>query len=144
MNGGEVIENADLVVRNDRIEAVGAQGSVTVPDGAEVIDVSGTTIVPGFVDTHAHLRPPFGIHKTQVWEYLANLAYGVTLTRDPQTGTTDVLTYADLVRTGDLTGPRVYSTGPGFFWSEMVKDQENADNILKRYSEYYDTKTLKM
>lgn len=144
MRGDEIIENADVVIRNHRIEAVGASGSVTVPNGAEVIDVSGKTIVPGFVDTHAHLRPPFGIHKTQVWEYLANLAYGVTATRDPQTGTTDVLTYSDLVETGDLTGPRVYSTGPGVFQSEQVKDQENADNILKRYSEYYDTKTLKM
>jgi len=144
MQGDEVIEDGDVVVRNHRIEAVGPRGRVTVPGGAEVIDVSGKTIIPGFVDTHAHLRPPFGIHKTQVWEYLANLAYGVTTTRDPQTGTTDVLTYSDLVETGDLVGPRIYSTGPGVFQSEQVRDQEHASNILKRYSEYYDTQTLKM
>ena len=35
--------------------------------------------------------PRVVLHKTEVWEYLANLAYGVTTTRDPQTSTTDVL-----------------------------------------------------
>ncbi|GIT68111.1 MAG: hypothetical protein Ct9H300mP25_15830 [Acidobacteriota bacterium] len=47
------------------------------------------------------MRPTFGVHKAQPWAYLANLAYGVTTTRDPQTGTTDVLTYGDLVERGN-------------------------------------------
>jgi len=46
-----------------------------------------------------------GHHETAVWKYLANLAWGVTTTRDPQTATTDVLTYADQVETGELIGP---------------------------------------
>ena len=70
------------------------------------------------------------IHKTQVWQYLANLAYGVTTTRDPQTATTDVLSYADQVEAGAMLGPRVYSTGPGVFWTEPVKDLPNPDAIL--------------
>jgi Tol biopolymer transport system component/imidazolonepropionase-like amidohydrolase len=143
MNGDEVIENADLVVRDNRIEALGRRGQVSIPDGATEIDVTGKTIVPGFVDTHAHIWPSWGIHKTQVWEYLANLAYGVMTTRDPQTATTDVLTYADMVDGGQFIGPRIYYTGPGVFWTEQVKDQEDARNILKRYSEYYDSKTIK-
>lgn len=147
MNGREVIDNADIVVRNNRIEAVGRQGTLDVPSGADVIDVSGKTIVPGFVDTHSHMRPAFGLHKTQSWVYLANLAYGVTTTRDPQTGTTDVLTYGDLVTTGDMIGPRIYSTGPGIFGdynAEPIRDLEHARDIMRRYSEYYDTKTIKM
>ncbi|MFQ5570101.1 MAG: amidohydrolase family protein [Rhodothermales bacterium] len=144
MQGDEVIEDADLVIRNHRIEAVGPRGSVPVPDGAQVIDLMGKTIIPGFVDTHAHLRPAWGIHKQQSWSYLANLAYGVTTTRDPQTGTTDVLSYGDMVEAGALLGPRIYSTGPGVFWGEQIKDQEHARRVLKRYSEYYDTKTIKM
>ena len=100
--------------------------------------------MPGFVDTHAHLRPGFGVHKTQPWAYLANLAYGVTTTRDPQTGTTDVLTYGDLVETGDIVGPRIYSTGPGVFSAEDIEDLDHARNVLRRYSDYYDTKTIKM
>ncbi|MDH5643757.1 MAG: amidohydrolase, partial [Gemmatimonadota bacterium] len=104
MRGDEIIDGADIVVRNNRIEAVGRNGTVAVPEGAEVVDVSGKTIIPGFVDTHAHLRPMYGIHKTQVWSYVANLAYGVTTTRDPQTFTTDVLSYEDQVEAGAILG----------------------------------------
>jgi hypothetical protein len=79
--------------------------------------------------------------------YLANLAYGVTTTRDPQTSTTDVLTYGDLVEAGEILGPRVYSTGPGVFGDyveEPLRDLEHARKVLKRYSDYYDTRTIKM
>jgi hypothetical protein len=144
MRDDEVIENADIVVQNNRIVAVGASGSVQLPQNAQVIDVSGTTVVPGFVDTHAHLRPSFNIHRDEVWAYAANLAYGVTTTRDPQTGSTDVLTYSDLVTTGRVLGPRVYSTGPGVFDSEQVRNLDHARNVLRRYSDYYDTNTIKM
>lgn len=144
MRGDEVIENGDVVVRDNRIEAVGARGSVAVPEGAEIIDVSGKTIVPGFVDTHAHLRAAYEFHRTQPWSYAANLAYGVTTSRDPQTGTTDVLTYEDEVRAGRMLGPRIYSTGPGVFSSENIQSLDHARDVLTRYSSYYDTKTLKM
>ncbi|MFQ5742713.1 MAG: amidohydrolase family protein [Acidobacteriota bacterium] len=144
MKGDEIINKADIVIRNNRIEAVGRRGRVPIPRGARSIDVSGKTIIPGFVDTHAHMWPNWGIHKTQVWMYLANLAYGVTTTRDPQTATTDVLTYSDMVTAGKMIGPRVYSTGPGVFSSEPWRDLDHTREILKRYSEYYDTKTLKM
>ncbi len=142
-----VIEDADVVVRHNRIAAVGRRGEVDVPSDARVIDVSGLTIVPGFVDTHAHMWPSWDIHKNQVWMYLANLAYGVTTTRDPQTSTTDVLTYGDLVEAGQMTGPRIYATGPGVFGDyvyEPIRDLDHARDILRRYSDYYDTKTIKM
>jgi imidazolonepropionase-like amidohydrolase/Tol biopolymer transport system component len=145
MKGREIIENAEIVITNDRITSVapvGAGGSP--PQGARVIDVTGKTIVPGFVDTHAHFRHSPGIHFGQLWAYLANLAYGVTTARDPQTATTDVLTYADLVATGEMLGPRVYSTGPGVFAAEQLKSLDHARDVLKRYRQYYDTKTLKM
>ena len=144
MNGDEVIDNADIVVEGNRIKAVGRRGSVQIPDGAERIDLRGKTIVPGFVDTHAHMWPNWGLHKQQVWMYLANLAYGVTTTRDPQTATTDVLTYSDKVETGELIGPRVFSTGPGVFSGERWRDADHARDVLKRYSEYYQTNTIKM
>jgi len=142
MKGDEVIENGDVVVTNNRIASVGARGSN--PAGARIIDVSGKTIVPGFVDVHAHPWPTWGIHETQVWKYLANLAWGVTTTRDPQTATTDVLTYADLVETGEILGPRIYHTGPGVFWDEDFKSLEDARQALRRYSEFYGINTIKM
>ncbi|MDH5590093.1 MAG: amidohydrolase, partial [Gemmatimonadota bacterium] len=126
MKGDEVIERGDVVVRDNRIEAVGAQGSVTIPEGAEIIDMAGRTIVPGFVDTHSHMWPAWDLHRPDQWIYMANLAYGVTTTRDPQTATTDVLTYEDLVRTGEILGPRIYSTGPGVFWQENIRSLDHA------------------
>ena len=144
MRGDEIVANADVVVQGNRILGVGRRGTVEFPDFARIIEIPGTTIVPGFVDTHAHMRPSFGVHKTQPWTYLANLAYGVTTTRDPQTGTTDVLTYGDLVETGDIVGPRIYSTGPGVFNAEQIEDLDHAQRVLQRYSEYYDTQTIKM
>lgn len=73
------------------------------------------------------------------------MAYGVTTTRDPQTATTDVLTYSDMVDAGMMHGPRVYSTGPGVgYWAYKIKSLEHAKEVLKQYSEYYDTKSIKM
>ena len=144
MNGDEVIDDADIVIRNNRIEAVGPRGSVEIPDGAQAIDISGRTVVPGYVDTHAHLRARDELHRTDVWPYLANLAYGGTTTRDPQTGNTEVLSYSDMVRSGEVLGPRVYSTGPGVFWQDGIDTAREARDTLKRYTDYYDTKTIKM
>jgi imidazolonepropionase-like amidohydrolase len=148
MKGSEVIENGEVMIQNNRIVGVGRRGAVRAPAGARVIDVSGKTIVPGFVDTHGHLRVAGGIHRQDVWSYVANLAYGVTTTRDPQTGTTDVLSYEDQVLAGNILGPRIYSTGPGLFGAgnasgENIRDLNHARTVLKRYSEYYDTKTMK-
>jgi Tol biopolymer transport system component/imidazolonepropionase-like amidohydrolase len=142
MNGAEVIENADVVIRNNRIVSVGSRGAA--PADARVIDVTGKTVIPGFVDTHSHMWSLWGIHWKQPWIYLTNLAYGVTTTRDPQTATTDVLAYQDRVDAGDALGPRVYSTGPGVFMTERIGDLDRARSVLRRYSDYYDTKTFKM
>tara|TARA_A100000171_G_C2136409_1_gene150604 strand:- start:980 stop:4426 length:3447 start_codon:yes stop_codon:yes gene_type:complete len=145
MNGDQVIENGDILIENARIKAVGASGTLSVPRGTETIDMSGKTIVPGFIDTHAHMWPAWGLEKNEVWIYAANLAYGVTATRDPQTATTDVLTYSDMVETGQIPGPRVYSTGPGVgYWAYNLKSLEQTKNVLRQYSEYYNTKTIKM
>jgi Tol biopolymer transport system component len=145
MKGDEVLDNADVVIRDNRIVGVGATGEVEVPADARVIDVAGRTIVPGFVDTHYHaqwLVPE--IHTQQAWQYLTNLAYGVTTTRDPQTATTDILSYGDVVETGGMLGPRIYSTGPGVFSGENLRNFDHTKNVLRRYAEYYDTKTIKM
>jgi len=145
MKGDEVIEDGDLLIENARIKSVGPTGSISVDGSVQKMDVQGKTIIPGFVDTHAHMWPAWDIHKNQVWLYAANLAYGVTTTRDPQTATTDVLTYSDLVETGEVIGPRIYSTGPGVgYWAYSLKDYKQTKDILRQYSEYYHTKTIKM
>ncbi|MBC7894341.1 MAG: amidohydrolase family protein, partial [Cytophagaceae bacterium] len=145
MKGNEIIENADIVVRDNRIVGIGARGSVQIPAGAREVNVSGKTIIPGFIDTHYHpqwLTPQ--IHSTQTWQYLATLAYGTTTTRDPQTAVTDFMTYGDRVDAGDMVGPRIYTTGPGVFLGDMIRDSAHAEAVLRKYSDYYKTGTLKM
>jgi imidazolonepropionase-like amidohydrolase len=52
---GEVLVDGVFLVRDGKFEAVGKRSEVVIPDGAEVIDVSGKAIMPGIVDTHSHL-----------------------------------------------------------------------------------------
>src|SRR5581483_8235023 len=146
MKGDEVIEKGDIVITDNRIteiKATPAKGKAAYPAGAKVIDVTGKTIMPGMVDVHAHMCPPRDVHQTQVWQYLANLAYGVTTTRDPQSATTDVYAYADLVETGEILGPRIFTTGPGVFDRSGLDDKDATRNYIRRYKEAYQTNTLK-
>jgi len=116
---------------------------VTIPKGAKVIDVGGKTILPGFVDIHAHNWFGWGVHRDQVTQLLAGLAYGVTTQRDPQTSSTDILTYSDLMETGALIGPRLFSTGPGIFSQDNIKSLDEARDVVRRYADHYNTQTIK-
>ncbi len=143
MKGTEVLPQGDILVTDNRIAAVGRRGSLTAPAGTRTIDVAGKTIMPGLVDAHSHMWAPRGLHQTEVWQYLANLAYGVTTTRDPQTSTPDVFAYADMVDAGLIPGPRIYATGPGVFSGSGIEDRDAAFRFVKRYKEAYKTNTLK-
>lgn len=143
MKGDAIIAKGDVVVTANRIVAVGEQGSVTVPQGARVIDVAGKTIMPGLMDIHAHMWPQWGVHSPQPYMYTANLAYGVTTTRDPQTSTADVISYGDAVDVGQILGPRIYTTGPGIFVQDDITSAPDAQDVMRRYSEFYRTNTIK-
>ncbi len=143
MKGDLVIPRGDVVVTGNRIVAVGAEGSVAIPSGARTIDVAGKTIIPGLVDIHAHMWPQWGVHSPQPYMYTANLAYGVTTTRDPQTSQSDVISYGDAVDVGQIIGPRIYATGPGIFANDDVTSADDAREVMKRYSEFYLTETIK-
>lgn len=112
MRGEEVIEEGDLVVRDHRILAVGRSGSIAIPEGSRVIDASGRTILPGYIDTHFHIEAgKKGILPPQSEELMAHLAFGVTTAYDPQLSTNDRLPFMDLTVTGQLVGPRFLTTG---------------------------------
>jgi hypothetical protein len=143
MRGDEVIASGDLVVRDNRIVGVGPRGTVAIPDNARIVDVSGKTVLPGYVDIHAHTWVAWGVHRDQVSQFLAQLAYGVTTQRDPQTSSEDVLSYSDLMEVGELIGPRLYSTGPGVFSSDNIKSLDDARDVLRRYADHFGTQTLK-
>ncbi len=143
MNGDEVIPSGDIVITDNRITAIGPSGRVAIPAGAEVRDMRGKTIMPGLVDIHAHTWVAWGVHREQVSQFLAQLAYGVTTQRDPQTSSEDVLTYSDLMEIGRLIGPRIYSTGPGVFAADNIRSLDDARDVLRRYSDHYNTQTIK-
>jgi len=142
MNGDEVFTDADVVVTDNRITSVGKRGAV--PAGARVFDVKGKTIVPGFVDTHAHwFEIRRGVLDIQNWSFLANLAFGVTAGLDVQTASNDMFAYQDLVDMGEILGPRAYSTGPGIFSDNAFKSVDEVKGVLRRYKNYYRTHNLK-
>lgn len=143
MKGDEVISRGDVVITDSRISAIGPRGAVAIPAGAVIRDLAGKTIMPGLVDIHAHTWVAWGVHRSQVSQFLAQLAFGVTTQRDPQTSSEDALTYQDLMDVGQLIGPRLYSTGPGIFAADNIRSLDEARDVLRRYADHYNTKTIK-
>ena len=54
--GKPPIENSVIVIHEGRFQAIGCKGEIAVPTGAEIIDVNGKTVLPGFIDGHGHLE----------------------------------------------------------------------------------------
>ncbi len=112
MKGDEVLEDGVVVVKGSRIVAVGPRGKVAVPAGARVVDVSGKTLMPGIVDVHWHgAMGDEGILPEQNWKLLSSLAFGVTTVHDPSNDTGSIFATSERVKSGDMVGPRVFSTG---------------------------------
>ncbi len=100
--------------------------------------------MPGFIDTHPHwVEIRRGVLDMQNWSFLANLAYGVTAGRDPQTGTNDMFAYQDLVDTGEMIGPRAFSTGPGVFRDTDFQSLDDVKSVVARFKKHYRTHSLK-
>lgn len=111
-NRQEVIDDGVVVVRGDHIIAVGKRGETAVPSGAHVIDASGKTLFPGIIDVHAHSANfNSGVVPQHNWAYYANLAFGITTMHDPSVNTETAFSQAELLESGDLVGPRLFSTG---------------------------------
>ncbi len=112
MRGDEVIEEGTLIVEGNHIVGLGPSATTTVPAGTTVVDGRGKTVMPGIIDVHAHLHyNALDVQPTQPWEYVVNLAYGVTTTHDPSAPTELVFAQSELVKSGRMVGPRVDSTG---------------------------------
>jgi imidazolonepropionase-like amidohydrolase len=120
MNGTEVIPNATVVIDRNRIVAIGPSSQVQVPSDARRVDVAGKWIMPGLVDAHAHGTNggSSGIAPSNNWQYLANLAFGVTTMHDPSNNTEMVFSASELVKAGAMTAPRVFSTGTILYGAE--------------------------
>lgn len=106
----EVIEGGTLLLENNRIRALGG-GDLVIPEGFRRVDMAGKTLLPGFVDIHAH--GPYGgsdIIPQQNWNLLAHLALGVTTVHNPSSSANLVFAAAEYARAGRILGPRIFST----------------------------------
>ncbi|MBC3876072.1 amidohydrolase family protein [Undibacterium flavidum] len=138
MKGDEVIENARVVVKDNRILAVGKADSVAIPVGATQIDGTGKTIIPGLVDVHWH----GGMGESQIipqqsWVDFASLAFGVTTIHDPSNNTSEIFTHSEMQKAGNVVAPRIFSTGTILYgakanFSAVVNNLDDALTHMKR------------
>lgn len=108
--GVEPVENVTVLIRGDRIEAVGAVGEVDV-SGAEVQDASGRILMPGLVDLHIH----YGGGETGLRQQFAmQLEFGVTTARSLGADGEANVALMHAANAGELPAPRLYTAGTGF------------------------------
>lgn len=112
MKGDEVLEPGIVLIEKNRILAVGNTDTVKIPNGALVLDCSGKTIMPGFIDVHAHgAQGQDGITPQQNWGRYADLAFGVTTVHDPSNDSENIFGASEMQRAGLIVQPRTFSTG---------------------------------
>ena len=100
-NGGEPLSNSCVIVRNDKIEFAGKKDETSIPAEAEVVDVTGMTILPGMFDAHYHNEDSHDMPSIYVRR-------GITSVRDPG----EWIEMYDSVQLTGLPVPRLFLTGP--------------------------------
>lgn len=101
-----IIENQTVLVKGDRIFAIGPANQVAIPPDAKVIEGQGAYLMPGLADMHAHLTGDWPFHPLDL--YLAN---GVTTVRDLD-GRDFMLQWRDEIKAGKRSGPTLYVAAP--------------------------------
>lgn len=123
--GGAPVEDVTIVVRGNRIEAVGSD--VEVPGGAEVLDLSDHTVMPGFMDMHTHITgdpsggdPDIGLHQwpgygavVGVKNARKTLLAGFTTIRNVGADGFEDVALRDAIAGGLVPGPRVFTAAHG-------------------------------
>ncbi len=127
-----------ILLRNDRIAAIGVAEKTPIPRGARLIDAKGLYIVPGFIDTHAHYAlGPLTIdrsktpatmsmtydHAAAVTSLRTLLGFGITTLRNPGGPTRESVAVRDSVRLGMIRGPRIFTAG-------LVLDATTAQGLV--------------
>ncbi len=102
---GPPMRDAVVVVRRGRIESVSERGGFELPRKTREVDVSGRWIIPGLIDSHAHLSP------AATWAPPRYLAWGVTTVRDVHGGTASIPQLRKIAEGSPPRSPRVYAAG---------------------------------
>lgn len=121
--GNEALEDAVVLVRGDRIEAVGNREEVVVPANARVIELDGQTVAPGLWDMHAHLA--------QVEWGPVYLAAGITTVRDVGNDIDFVRAMRDASASGQGPAPRILVAGVIF--GDEVSTVDEAKALVRAY-----------
>ena len=136
---GTVLTKQMILVQGERILDVGPESRVKAPAGAQVIDLSADTVVPGLVDAHTHMfnTPEKGTTRERatiiaVQNLQADLRAGFTAARDMSSHTNGYADVAmrDAINQGDLDGPRFQVAGRGIRWSANPANPSAPDDPL--------------
>lgn len=124
--GGAPLRNSVILIRGERIEAVGQVGQIKIPRAAEIISTEGMSVLPGLWDMHVHLMinghadyshwdttyPPLFREVIMPASARQLLHAGVTSARDLGAPLEDILAVRDAINEGRLEGPTLYVSGP--------------------------------
>jgi imidazolonepropionase-like amidohydrolase len=103
--GGPPLQDAAILIRGGKIEAVGAHAALDLSKGMKQVDLAGRWIIPGLIDAHAHVSPAAG------WAPSRYLAWGVTTVRDVHGGLDAVLALRKRANSGTDESPRMFVAG---------------------------------
>jgi Tol biopolymer transport system component len=118
----KVIERGTIVVKGSRISCVGSCRTAGID---RIINASGKTVIPGWVDMHAHhYREWRGMRPAHDFEQAIYLAYGVTTTLDPSMYSENMFPTAELIEAGGMIGPRGFSTGDNITAGDAARANE--------------------
>ncbi len=143
--GAPAMQNQTVVLRGDRIVAVGPASQVNVPSGAEVLDLSGHTVIPGLVGLHDHSYYTGGFGRAAQLSFSGSrlyLASGVTTIRT--TGARapyEELNLKRAIDAGDAIGPTMFTTGPyitgeqGSPSMKLLEGPEQARRVVRYWAE---------
>lgn len=121
-----VITNSIIIIRDDKIEAVGQIGQLAIPEGAEIISTEGMSVLPGLWDMHVHLMIN-GHADYDHWQATYQnqfektimpasaeqlLLAGVTSARDLGAPLAASLAVRKAIEDGEIAGPTLYISGP--------------------------------
>ena len=100
--GRAAVTDSVVIISGGRFEEVGKRGEIMIPQGAEVIDAKGKSILPGLIDGHCHYRD---------WMGEVYLAYGVVTCPNISNNPVDwIIAQREGVRNGTIRGPRVWAS----------------------------------
>lgn len=129
MENDQVIDNGVVIVKDNKIVSVGDANTV-IPKNAQIIDISGKTIMPGLFDAHAHGgQADDEIIPQQNWALYSGLSLGVTAIHDPSNDTTEIFAASEQQKAGKIVGPRIFSTGTILYGANLPGYTSHVDSL---------------